>query len=219
MDYHIDDPTLAKGVDKEQLRQVTWTPTLLSESNKSKVKNGLFEVRRATKLPLEGKTIAICLPLTADCFKLALLIDSLGGQPVVTVPDLTHIENKPIASCLVAHSIPVYAATCDGIMEEARMYRKVTAYEPDVVIDTNFTLTGFGFAQDLNFKPKHVIETNLKMTPDYLLDRGDVSAQWLLTDLRDSEPYQKILNALDYVLYWNLEPGTWKFDNLEEEWG
>jgi adenosylhomocysteinase len=123
MDFDIADPTLAGA----GARRIAWA------GRRMPVLESLRERFRAER-PLEGRTVAACLHVTAETANLMLALRD-GGAKVLLCASNPLSTQDDVAAALVEDGIPVFAVRGE---DPDRYYRHIHAVldaEPDVTMD------------------------------------------------------------------------------------
>lgn len=123
MDYDIADPSLAEG----GARRIEWAgrrmPVLAS-----------LRERFLAERPLEGKTIAACLHVTAETANLMLALRDGGARPLLCASNPLSTQDD-VAAALVADGIPVYAIRGEDDDIYYQHINAVLDFEPDITMD------------------------------------------------------------------------------------
>jgi len=123
MDYDIADPALAEG----GARRIEWAgrrmPALAS----------VRERFRADR-PLEGRTVAACLHVTAETANLMLALRDGGARPLLCASNPLSTQDD-VAAALVADGIAVFAVRGEDDERYYRHIHSVLDAKPDVTMD------------------------------------------------------------------------------------
>jgi adenosylhomocysteinase len=123
MDYDIATPTLSEQGSQRLIWAGRRMPVLST-----------IRERFRTEKPLEGKTIAACLHVTAETANLMLALRDAGARPILCASNPLSTQDD-VAAALVAEGISVYAIRGE---DNATYYDHLNAaldLEPDITMD------------------------------------------------------------------------------------
>lgn len=123
MDYDIARPNLAE----EGQRRMEWA------GRRMPVLADIRERFRRER-PLEGKTVAACLHVTAETANLMLALRDAGAKPVLCASNPLSTQDD-IAAALVAEGISVYAIRGEDSDSYYRHIHATLDHDPDVTMD------------------------------------------------------------------------------------
>lgn len=123
MQFDIATPTLSE----EGARRLEWAgrrmPVLAS-----------LRERFLKERPLEGRTVAACLHVTAETANLMLALRDAGARPALCASNPLSTQDD-IAAALVAEGIPVYAVRGEDSDSYYSHIHSVLDLEPDITMD------------------------------------------------------------------------------------
>ncbi|HEY5651753.1 MAG TPA: adenosylhomocysteinase, partial [Acidimicrobiia bacterium] len=123
MQFDIATPTLSE----EGARRLEWA------SRRMPVLASLRE-RFLKERPLEGRTVAACLHVTAETANLMLALRDAGARPALCASNPLSTQDD-IAAALVAEGIPVYAIRGEASDTYYSHIHSVLDLEPDITMD------------------------------------------------------------------------------------
>ncbi len=123
MQFDIATPTLSE----EGARRLEWA------GRRMPVLASLRERFRQEK-PLEGRTVAACLHVTAETANLMLALRDAGARPALCASNPLSTQDD-IAAALVAEGIPVYAIRGEDSDTYYSHIHSVLDLEPDITMD------------------------------------------------------------------------------------
>lgn len=123
MEFDIADPALA-GIGAQRIAWAGRRMPVLEQ----------LRARFRAERPLEGKTVAACLHVTAETANLMLALRDGGAKPLLCASNPLSTQDD-VAAALVEEGIPVFAVRAE---DDERYYRHIHAVldaEPDVTMD------------------------------------------------------------------------------------
>lgn len=206
MDYLINDPRLGTQIKGFERARYTLDMTVPDYRNWS---------------------IAINLPLDMEVIKFAVFLIDHDAHVVVTTPEDN--VNQAMAAFLVTMGVTVYAMDRPDFPMRAEMYKRTCAHTPNLIIDTNYELTGFAdsmypLAAEYLYAS---METKVEHPPGFIRAGNIKEVTCLMADSVLTDPSldkvplsAKLMRLTDRYIAGSRKarPKKYRFDWLEEMW-